>query len=138
MPDLDAALSQLAKGFRRLKGIGDVEFGNANDILFDEWDWEVGVGLYGQFREAEYRGDQAALDALARWYDWQIARGLPARQVNSTAPMLALACLAEHSGRADWRALCEDWAGWLVHDLPRTPEGGFEHVVKEGRRPGQT
>ena len=34
-------------------------------------------------------------------------------------------------------AVCIAWADWLVRDLPRTEEGGFEHVVKEGRRPGQ-
>ena len=137
MPDLDAALDQLAAGFRKLKGIGDVDGKMTDAILFDEWDWEVGVGLYGMFRDAQHRDDAGTIKALSDWYDWQIDRGLPPRQVNSTAPMLALACLAEHSGRADWTALCEDWAAWLVADLPKTPEGGFEHVVKEGRRPGQ-
>ncbi len=135
--DLTTALDLLATGFRRLKGIGDATPGEGDAILFDEWDWEVGVGLYGMFRDAQYRKDRAMIEALSHWYDWQIGRGLPARQVNSTAPMLALACLADHTGRADWRALCEDWAAWLVSDLPKTPEGGFEHVVKEGRRPGQ-
>lgn len=137
MSDLDAALDLLAQGFRRLKGIGDVESASDDAILFDEWDWEVGVGLYGQFRDAEFRGDARAIKALSDWYDWQIGRGLPPRQINSTAPMLALACLAGHTGRDDWRALCVDWADWLVTELPKTPEGGFEHVVKEGRRPGQ-
>jgi len=97
----------------------------------------VGVGLYGQFRDAERRGDTASIAALTRWYDWQITRGLPPRQVNSTAPMLALALLAARTNRPEWRALCEDWAHWLMTDLPRCAEGGSEHVVKEGRRPGQ-
>lgn len=135
--DFDQALDLLGRGFRRLKGIGDVEGASPDAILFDEWDWEVGVGLYGLFRDAEQRDDQSAIAALSDWYDWQIGRGLPPRQINSTAPMLALACLAAKSGRADWRALCEDWAHWLVTELPKTAEGGFEHVVKEGRRPGQ-
>ena len=133
---LDHALTQLAAGFRSLKGIG-TPGDTTEDILFNEWDWEVGVGLYGQFREAQRRGDEKAIAALTRWYDWQITRGLPARQVNSTTPTLALALLAEHTGREDWRALCLDWATWLTTKLPRCREGGFEHVVKEGRRPGQ-
>jgi unsaturated rhamnogalacturonyl hydrolase len=136
-PDFDQALDLLGRGFRRLKGIGDVEGDSPDAILFDEWDWEVGVGLYGLFRDAEQRDDQSAMAALSDWYDGQIGRGLPPRQINSTAPMLALACLAANAGRADWRALCEDWADWLVTELPKTAEGGFEHVVKEGRRPGQ-
>ncbi len=137
MHALDAALDRLASGFKRLKGIDTATSGPSDEILFDEWDWEVGIGLYGLYRDAARRADTTALAALGRWYDRQIARGLPPRQVNSTAPMLALACLAEHENRADWRALCVDWAGWLVTDLPKTDEDGFEHVVKEGRRPGQ-
>lgn len=137
MNRIDDALARLAAGFRRLKGIGAAAAVEDGEILFDEWDWEVGVGLYGLFRDAEHREDDAAMAAMGRWYDRQIARGLPPRQVNSTAPMLALACLAARTGRADWQALCADWAGWLVSDLPKCAEGGFEHVVKEGRRPGQ-
>lgn len=134
---LDQALDLLAQGFRNLKGIGASQAADSDDIAFEEWDWEVGVGLYGHLRDAQHRGDTAALAALGRWYDNQIARGLPPRQVNSTAPMLALACLAEITDRPDWRALCRDWAEWLVTELPKTEEGGFEHVVKEGRRPQQ-
>jgi len=133
---LDNALDSLAAGFRSLKGIGDAA-GDTDDILFDERDWQVGVGLYGQFRDAERRGDTAGMAALERWYDWQITRGLPPRQINSTAPMLALALPSARNNRPDWRALCEDWANWLVNDLPRCAEGGFEHVVKEGRYPGE-
>ncbi|MEQ9040594.1 MAG: glycoside hydrolase family 88 protein [Silicimonas sp.] len=137
MPDLDEALDLLSRGFRRLKGIGDVESERTEAVLFDEWDWEVGVGLYGMFRDAVGRQDDQTIAALSDWYDWQLGRGLPPRQINSTAPMLALACLARHTGREDWKAHCTDWADWLVSSLPKTPEGGFEHVVKEGRRPGQ-
>jgi unsaturated rhamnogalacturonyl hydrolase len=137
MDRIDGALAGLAAGFRRLKGIGAAAAVEDGEILFDEWDWEVGVGLYGLFRDAEHRGNDAAMAAMGRWYDRQIARGLPPRQVNSTAPMLALACLAARTGRSDWLHLCADWAGWLVEVLPKCAEGGFEHVVKEGRRPGQ-
>jgi unsaturated rhamnogalacturonyl hydrolase len=134
---IDTALEQLAMGFRRLKGIGEADGGQSDEILFDEWDWEIGVGLYGQFRDAERRQDWTAFAAMERWFDRQITRGLPPRQVNSTAPMLAMALLAARNGRADWRGIVTDWADWLMTDLPKTPEGGFEHVVKEGRRPGQ-
>lgn len=137
MTEIDDALIRLAAGFRRLRGIDATGQHDSGEILFDEWDWEVGVGLYGMLRDAQGRGDDAALDAIGRWYDWQIGRGLPTRHVNSTAPMLALACLAESRERPDWTALCVDWADWLVRHLPKTDEGGFEHVVKEGRRPGQ-
>ncbi len=137
MSEIKDAIARLNIGFARLKGIGDADAFERDEIQFDEWDWEVGVGLYGSFRDAQSRGDHASLDRIGRWYDKQISRGLPNRHVNSSAPMLALACLAETSKRADWIGLCREWADWLLTDLPKTEEGGFEHVVKEGRRPGQ-
>ena len=134
--DLLQCLEALSKGFRHLKGIGD-EDGAGNEIEFEEWDWEVGVGLYGEFRRAEAEKDDAAFARIGRWYDRQIAKGLPRRQVNSTAPMLALALLAERSGRQDWLKIVHDWAEWLFRDMPKTEEGGYQHLVKERNNDGQ-
>ncbi len=125
------SLDLISKGFRSLKGIGEVQSADKNDILFDEWDWEVGVGLYGDLRDAQRRNDKAGLERIARWYDWQIDRGLPRRQVNSTAPMLALTLLSEHYDRPDWNKIIIDWAQWLHESMPKTDEGGFQHLVKE-------
>ena len=135
MNDLDAVVTGLA----RIKGIDETAAlaEGGYTVQYDEWDWEIGVGLYGLFRHAMATGDATLTGALTEWYDWQIGRGLPPRQVNSTAPMLALSMLAETAGRADWDALVEDWAGWLVRDLPRTEDGGFQHVVKERANEGQ-
>ena len=68
---------------------------------------------------------------IGRWFDWQISRGLPRRQVNSTAPMLTLTLLAADLGRKDWKPVIYDWAEWLVEEMPKTEEGGFQHTVKE-------
>ncbi|WP_138467001.1 glycoside hydrolase family 105 protein [Poseidonocella sp. HB161398] len=136
--DTASAIAALSRGFRRLKGIGDEGAAPGDEIDFDEWDWEVGVGLYGEFRRAEAEGDEAAMDRLGRWYDRQIARGLPRRQVNSTAPMLALSLLAERRpSRADWREIIRDWADWLHTQMPKTEEGGYQHTVKERDNDGQ-
>lgn len=132
-------LTNVATGLARLRGINEtapLEDG-AFQLQFDEWDWEIGVGVYGLFRHAESTSDTALIGALADWYDWQIQRGLPPRQVNSTAPMLALACLLDHVDRPDWEALVADWAGWLVDGLQRTEDGGFQHVVKERANDGE-
>ncbi|BFM49232.1 glycoside hydrolase family 88 protein [Marinomonas sp. THO17] len=134
---LTESLGLISKGFRSLKGIGEVQSAERDDILFDEWDWEVGVGLYGDLRDAERRKDQVALERIARWYDWQIDRGLPRRQVNSTAPMLALTLLSEHFDRPDWNEIIIDWADWLHSSMPKTDEGGFQHLVKERDNDGE-
>ena len=135
--DIATALDRLSVGFRRLKEIGDAGGGPTDEIAFDEWDWEVGVGLYGDFRQAEHTDDHTALERIARWYDRQIARGLPRRQINSTAPMLALVLTAERLGRDDWRGLIEEWAHWLHAEMPKTEEGGYQHLVKERDNDGQ-
>jgi unsaturated rhamnogalacturonyl hydrolase len=136
---LKTTIDRVAAAFSRLKGIkeGLVGADHAGGIQFDEWDWEVGVGLYGFLRRALAAGDRKALDDLVAWYARQIDRGLPARQINSTAPMLPLAILTEHLDRPDFRALVEDWADWLVNELPKTEEGGFQHVVKERLNDGE-
>lgn len=137
--DLMAAIDKVAVAFSRLKGIQEGLASDHSDgkIQFDEWDWEVGVGLYGFLRRALATNDRNALNELVNWYSWQIDRGLPPRQINSSAPMLPLVILSEHVNRPDFRALVEDWAEWLVRELPKTEDGGFQHVVKERLNDGE-
>ncbi|MDU0359125.1 glycoside hydrolase family 88 protein [Rhizobium sp. 25PS6] len=132
-------IDRVATAFSRLRGIkeGLVTGNSASGIQFDEWDWEVGVGLYGFLRRAISTNDQKALQELVAWYAGQIERGLPPRQINSTAPMLPLAILVQHVDRPDFRSLVEDWAEWLVKELPKTEDGGFQHVVKERLNDGE-
>jgi unsaturated rhamnogalacturonyl hydrolase len=132
-------LNSVATGLARLRGINETAplAGEGFSLQFDEWDWEIGVGVYGLFRHAEATDDTALMQALADWYDWQISRGLPPRQVNSSAPMLALAGLIDHVDRPDWNDLVVDWANWLMNGLARTEDGGFQHVVKERMNDGE-
>ena len=129
--EFQTQLDALSSGFRRLKGIGENGSEGSADIAFEEWDWEVGVGLYGDFRVAQDADDTEALERIARWYDWQIERGLPRKQVNSFAPMLTLALLMHELGRSDWKPVIEEWAGYLMSGHPKTEEGGIQHTVKE-------
>ncbi len=135
--DLQPQLDALSAGFRRLKGIGDDGDASATEIAFDEWDWEVGVGLFGDFRAAQDTGNRDAMERIARWYDWQLGRGLPRKQVNSVAPMLAFCLLAQELGRTDWQPVITEWADFLMSGLPKTEEGGFQHTVKERDNEGQ-
>ncbi|KQZ48851.1 glycosyl hydrolase [Rhizobium sp. Root149] len=136
---LSETLSRVAVGLARLKGMNDAAAApeNGYELQFDEWDWEVGVGIYGLIRHAEAVGDKSLMEAIARWYDWQIGRGLPPRQVNSSSPMLPLAVLIDHVDRPDFEALVKDWADWLMTKLARTEDGGFQHVVKERMNDGE-
>lgn len=137
--DLLALLGSVSTGLARIRGINETApiFGDGYRLQFDEWDWEIGVGTYGLYRHAKSTGNDTLITALAEWYDMQIARGLPPRQVNSSSPMLTLALLLDHVERPDWESLVQDWADWLIDDLARTEDGGFQHVVKERMNDGE-
>ncbi|GAB7207145.1 hypothetical protein OS31_17250 [Dickeya oryzae] len=138
---IDALLDKVALAFCRLKAINSVTDGAPTHetltIQFEEWDWEVGVGLYGFWKLARQRQDSAMLAALEQWYEQKLQAGLPPRQINSTAPMLVLALLCRDNPKPHWLAAVAEWADWLLHSLPKTEDGGFQHTVKERPNTGQ-
>ncbi|GAB7272179.1 hypothetical protein DZS_35730 [Dickeya ananatis] len=73
---IDALLDKVALAFCRLKAINSVTDGAPTHetltIQFEEWDWEVGVGLYGFWKLARQRQDSAMLAALEQWYEQKI------------------------------------------------------------------
>jgi len=98
-------------------------------IDFSNWEWSQAVGLYGLWQYYEMTDDTDLLDRIIQWYENNIKKGLPDRNVNTTAPMLTLAFIAEKTGNEEYIKLCRDWAKWVMYDLKRTEEGGIQHVV---------
>ncbi len=98
-------------------------------IDFDKWEWPQGVGLYGMWKYCCTTGSQKYLNFIKQWYEHRISDGLPEKNVNTMAPMLTLAFLAEKTGRKDWLDLCNEWAQWVMDEMPRTQEGGLQHIV---------
>ena len=100
------------------------------DFGIEEWDWPQGVGLYGLLKLQEYYGDNRYNEFFENWYQNNIKIGLPSKNVNTTAPFLALIHLVDalpHS--EEYRQMCIDRAKWLMNGLPRTRENGFQHVT---------
>ncbi|WP_019613928.1 glycoside hydrolase family 88/105 protein [Psychromonas ossibalaenae] len=129
----------LSNGFCGLKGVGHFNPDSQGElkIEFEEWEWEVGVGLYGFWQYADHIKSEKLIDALADWYGSQLKKGLPAPQINTTAPMLTLVLLAEHLDRSEWKKDIEQWADYLMEHFPRVDGCGFQHVVKERINEGQ-
>ena len=74
---------------------------------------------------------------LHQWFKGNIADGLPSRNINTTTPLLTLAELNEQYQDKEFENLCLDWANWLMNCIPRTKEGGFQHVTSaNGDRQG--
>ncbi len=107
------------------------------DFGIQEWDWPQGVGLYGLLKLDKHDKSKKYLDFLNNWYKTNIDNGLPSKNINTTAPLLTLINLLETSPNKEFENLCLKWADWLIDCLPRTKEGGFQHVTSaNGDRQG--
>ncbi|MDF2927754.1 MAG: glycoside hydrolase family protein [Paenibacillaceae bacterium] len=106
-------------------------------INMDTWEWAQGVGLYGLYKYYRETGDTKVRDFLVQWYERNLAKGLPGKNVNTLCPMLTLSFLAEETGREDFLALCREWAQWVMEEMPRTEENGLQHIVSGHENVGQ-
>lgn len=95
------------------------------------WEWTQGVGLYGFWKLYQYTGDERYVNTLETYYDRQLEIGLPAKNVNTTTPLLAMSFLAEDKKREDYMKVCQEWAKWIMESFPRTKEGGFQHLTSD-------
>lgn len=93
------------------------------------FEWTHGVGLYGMYKVWELTGDQATWDIMVNWFEDRFKEGMPSRNINTVAPFLTLAYLYERTGDRRYLPYLDVWAEWVMNDLPRTEEGGFQHIV---------
>lgn len=101
------------------------------DFGIKEWDWPQGVGIYGLWQLGKYKKSGEYNEFLYNWYVNNLNFGLPSRNVNTTAPLLTLVELIDIYDEERFKSLCIEWANWLMHDLPRTKENGFQHVTTD-------
>lgn len=106
-------------------------------IDFSNWEWAQGVGLYGLYKYTKISNDEKMLKFLYEWFDKNIEKGLPEKNVNTMAPMLTLAFLYEDSKRDDYLELIKEWAQWVMTEMPRTEHGALQHIVSGMTNDGQ-
>jgi len=119
-PETDKALSaeeQIAKGFV------------TRDFGITEWDWPQGVGLYGLHKLNRFYKDGRYDNFFKTWYKDNLEVGLPSKNVNTTAPYLPLVDLCDILEDPIYEKMCLEHVTWLMESLPRTKEGGFQHVT---------
>lgn len=100
---------------------------------WDGWEWTHGVGLYGLFKYYELTGADWAKQTIEEWFLTHLANGTPTKNINTMAPFLTLACVQEICPRIEWLPYLDAWAEWIMNEMPRTQEGGFQHIVSERR-----
>jgi unsaturated rhamnogalacturonyl hydrolase len=93
------------------------------------FEWTHGIGLYGMLKVWQLTGDPKLLDIMTSWFADRFAEGAPSRNINTVAPFLTLAHLYEVTGDRTYLPHLDTWAEWVMRDLPRTEEGGFQHMT---------
>lgn len=102
----------------------------ARDFGIEEWDWPQGVGLYGIWESKEDKTDDKWLQFFEEWYAKNIAIGLPSKNINTTAPFLTLVKALDYLPNKELHEkMCMERAEWLMKELPKTRDGGFQHVT---------
>ncbi|RPD98114.1 glycoside hydrolase family 105 protein [Candidatus Pantoea deserta] len=93
------------------------------------WEWTHGIGLYGMLHYYQQTGDRQTLNIIDDWFAARMAEGTPTKNVNTVAPFLTLAYRYEETANAAWRPVLERWAEWVMYEMPRTEQGGLQHIV---------
>ncbi|VDB85430.1 unnamed protein product [Peniophora sp. CBMAI 1063] len=94
---------------------------------WNDWEWTHGVGLYGLLQLHKITGDKQAMDIAVQWFTDRFAAGTT-KNINTMSPLLT-AAYAHELGRADYGVHLDAWAEWAMYELPRTEEGGFQHIT---------
>ncbi|MDF3012508.1 MAG: glycoside hydrolase family protein [Cellvibrio sp.] len=96
---------------------------------WNDWEWTHGIGLYGLLKLWDITGDEKPLTIMQEWFGNRFAAGTPTKNVNTVSPFLTLAYLAERFGTRSYLPYLDVWAEWIMNDMPRTEEGGLQHIV---------
>lgn len=100
-----------------------------DDKSWHVWNWPQGVGLYGIYKYWKLTKDQKALDIINEWFHARFEEGVPPKNVNTMAPFLTLAFLYEDTKNETYLPHLEEWAEWVMNDMPRTCEDGLQHMT---------
>jgi unsaturated rhamnogalacturonyl hydrolase len=96
---------------------------------WNDWEWTHGVGLYGLYRYYEATHSEECLRVIEDWFSERFAAGTPTKNINTVAAMLTLAYLYEKNGDSRYRPYLEIWADWIMYEMPRTTDGGMQHIT---------
>ncbi|WVR04188.1 hypothetical protein IAU60_001188 [Kwoniella sp. DSM 27419] len=118
-----------------------------DSISFNFWEWPQAIGLYGLFNYYNLKSSveldpiqgEQTLKILKDWYAARAAEPATLKNINTMSVLLTLAGLMELDGRGSglftpherdlYAGWLDEWAEWVMHDLPRTEQGVFQHIT---------
>ena len=109
------------------RGTGDIH----DHLTLDTWEWPQGVDVYAMYKLYKATGNKQTLEDMRAWYARHLAKGLPSKNVNTMAPMLGMTLLYKETGDETYRPIIEEWSQWVMTQMPRTQEGGLQHITSD-------
>ncbi len=126
--ELNNKIEIVAECMKTLSSRGDIiETCPVSNIDIDKWEWPQGIGMYGLYKYYELSKEEKTLKWLLSWYDSHIEKGLPDKNINTTAPLLALTYLYKYSPKQEYLDIFSEWAEYIMNEFDRTEEDGFQH-----------
>lgn len=103
------------------------------------WEWTHGVALYALFDHYQLTASTSSLDIIHQWFSDRMKEGGTTKNINTMSVFLSLAFVyeldpASHPEYKDWLI---EWAEWAMEGLPKTEEGGFQHITYNLENKGQ-
>ena len=95
----------------------------------DRWEWPQGVALFGLYLYYKETGDKKYFDMIVKYFEDHIKKGLPQKNVNTMCPMLTMTYIYEETGDEKYLTLCKEWLEYVMNEMPRTVEGGIQHIT---------
>ncbi|BAL61631.1 beta-galactosidase BglB [Melissococcus plutonius] len=131
---IDETIKKLMNNLVTIKDTDGEFLLDFDDIIVDDkswnvWNWPQGIGLYGIYKYWEITKNEKAWQIIIDWFEQQFALGSPSKNVNTMAPLLTMAYLYEQSNDCRFLPYLENWAEWVMNDMPRTEEEGLEHFT---------
>jgi len=120
-----------------MDGMKDKNLAGDDIRKYQHWEWTQGVGLYGMWMLYSETGDESYKQILDKYYERSFETGLPSKNINTTAPMLALSFLAENEHDKTKMDVCREWARCVMEQYPRSEENGMIHRTSDSLNNGE-
>ena len=101
------------------------------DFGIEHWDWPQGVGLCSMEYLQKYDMHTDFDKFFKNWVETNKVAGLPSANVNTTAPFIMLLALGLRTNDEELLQMCTERAEFLMNELPKTREGGFQHTTTD-------
>lgn len=103
------------------------------------WEWTHGIALCALFEHHLLTSSSTSLHIIHDWFRDRFAEGGTTKNINTMAALLSLAFLYESSptSHPEYKHHLIEWAEWVMNELPKTEEGGFQHITYELENKGQ-